>query len=173
MATFAKLENYNHHLVKGCSEWIQAEKTRTSMDSVHNKILNKMKKSSMTNILSEPAERSSNSKLDVVNGQNSPTFSEFNEMGSCLPMRKNFRFREHQKRILLKVFMKDENSGKKVTPEMAAQEIRQQLNRDYYVTPQQVKSLYSRWSKQMQNGTFKDDGDIDVEEQALFENNQR
>ena len=25
----------------------------------------------------------------------------------------------------------------------------------------------------MQNGTFKDDGDIDVEEPALFENNQR
>ena len=80
MATFEKLENYNHHLVKGCSEWIQAEKTRTSMDSKHNKFLNKMKKSSMTNILSEPAERSSNSKLDVVNGQNSPTFSEFNPL---------------------------------------------------------------------------------------------
>ena len=69
--------------------------------------------------------------------------------------------------------MKGENSGKKVTPEMAAQEIRQQLNRDDYVTPQQVKGLYSRWSKQMRNGTFKDDGDIDVEQPALFENNQR
>ena len=80
MATFETLEDYNHHLVKACSEWIQAEKTRTSMDSVHNKIVNKMKKSSMTNILSEPAERSSNSKLDVVNGQNSPTFSEFNPL---------------------------------------------------------------------------------------------
>ena len=68
--------------------------------------------------------------------------------------------------------MGGENSGKKVTPEMAAQEIRQQLNQDNYVTPQ-VKSLYSRWSKQMRNGTFKDDGDIDAEEQALFENNQR
>ena len=56
---------------------------------------------------------------------------------------------------------------------MAAQEIMQQLNQDNYITPQQVKSFYSRWSKQMWNGTFKDDGDIDVEEQALFENNQR
>ena len=37
--------------------------------------------------------------------------------------------------------MGGENSGKKVTPEMAAQEIRQQLNQDNYVTPQQVKSL--------------------------------
>ena len=69
--------------------------------------------------------------------------------------------------------MGGENSGKKVTPEMAAQEIRQQLNQDNYVTPQQVKSLYSRWSKQMRNGTFKDDGDIDVEEPALLENNQK
>ena len=65
-------------------------------------------------------------------------------MGSCLPMEKNFRFKELQKRNLLQLFMEGENSGKKVTPEMAAQEIRQQLNRDYYVTPQQVKSLYSR-----------------------------
>ena len=131
-----------------------------------------MKKSSMTNILSEPDERYNNSKLDIVNCQNSPTFSRFNEMGSCLPMRKNFGFIEPQKRILLKL-MEGENSGKKVAPEMAAQEIRQQLNWDYYVTPQQVKCLYSRWTKQMWNGTFKDDGDIDVEQPALFENNQR
>ena len=173
MATFAKLENYNHHLVKGCSEWIQAEKTRTLMDSKRNKFVNKMKKSSMTNILSEPAERSTNSKLNIVNCQNSPTFSKFNEMGSCLPVRKNFRSKEPQKRISLQLFMEGENSGKKVTPGMAAQEIRQQLNRDDYATPEQVKSLYSRWSKQMRNGTFKDDGDIDVEEPALLENNQK
>ena len=69
------------------------------MDSVRNKFVNKMNKSSMTNILSEPAERSSNSMLDIVNCQNSPTFSKFNEMGSCLPVRKNFRFKEPQKRI--------------------------------------------------------------------------
>ena len=94
-------------------------------------------------------------------------------MGSCLPMQKNFRFKELQKRNLLQLFTEGENSGKKVTPEMAAQEIRQQLNRDYCVTPQQVKGLYSRWSQQMRNGTFKDDGDIDVEQPALFENNQR
>ena len=142
------------------------------MDSVRNKFVNKMKKSSMTNILLEPGERSSNSKLDIVNCQNSRTFSEFNEMG-CLPMRKNFRFKEPQKRILLQLFTEGENSGKKVTPEMTPQENRQQLNPDYCVTPQQVKSLYSRWSRQMRNGTFKDDGDIDIEEPALFENNQR
>ena len=34
----------------------------------------------MTNILAEPAERSSNSKLDIFNCQNSPTFSEFNPL---------------------------------------------------------------------------------------------
>ena len=59
--------------------------------------------------------------------------------------------------------MEGETKGKKVTPEMTAQEIRQQLNQDYYVTPQQVKSLYSRWSKQFRNRTFTDDGGIDVE----------
>ena len=173
MAAFETLEDYNHHLVKGCLEWIQVEKTRASMDSVCNKFVTKMKKSSMTKKLSGPAKRYSNSKVDIVNCQNSPTFSEFNEMGACLPMRKNFRFKEHQKRILLKLFMKGENSGKKVTQEMAAQEIRQQLNRDYCVTPQQVTGLYSRWSKKIRNRTFKDDGDIDVEQPALFENNQR
>ena len=71
-----------------------------------------MKKSSMTNILSEQAERSSNSKVDIVNCQNSPTFSEFNEMGSCLLVPKNFRFKERQKRILLQLFMEGVNSGK-------------------------------------------------------------
>ena len=81
MATFETIEDCNHHLVKGCSGWGQAEKTRTSMNNLCNKFVNKMKKSSMTNIFSEPAERSSNSKLDIVNYQNSPTFSKFNEMG--------------------------------------------------------------------------------------------
>ena len=122
----------------------------------------------MTNIFSEPAERSSNTKLDIINYQNSATFS----MGSCSPVRQNFRFKEPQKRISLQLFMEGENSGKKVTPEMAAQEISQQLNREYYVTPQ-VRSLYSRWSKQLRNGTFKDDGDIDVEEPVMLENNLR
>ena len=28
MATFETLEDYNHHLVKGYSEWIQAEKNK-------------------------------------------------------------------------------------------------------------------------------------------------
>ena len=67
--------------------------------------------------------------------------------------------------------MEGENNGKKVTPEMVAQESRQQLNWDYYLTPEQVKSLYSRWTKQLRNGTFKDNGDIDVEEPAMLENN--
>ena len=172
MATFETLKDCNHHLVKGCSEWSQTEKRRTSMDSVCNKYVNKMKKSSMTNIFSEPAERSSNTKLDIINYQNSPTFSKFNEMGSCSPVRQNFRFKEPQKRISLQLFMEGENSGKKVTSEMAAQEISQQLNREYYVTPQ-VRSLYSRCSKQLRNGTFKDDGGIDVEEPVMLENNLR
>ena len=88
MATFETLEDCNHHLVKGCSEWSQAEKPRTSMGKLCNEFVNKMEKSLMTNIFSEPAERSNNSKLDVANDQNSPTFSEFNEMGSCLPVQK-------------------------------------------------------------------------------------
>ena len=55
---------------------------------MRDKFFNKMIKSAMTNILSEPAERSSNSKLDIVNCQDSLNLSEFNEMGSCLPMEK-------------------------------------------------------------------------------------
>ena len=57
-------------------------------------------------------------------------------MGSYLSMQKNFRFKDPQKRILLELFIEGGNSGKKVSPEIAAQEIRQQLNRDYYITPQ-------------------------------------
>ena len=72
-------------------------------------------------------------------------------MGSYLPMQRNVRFKDPQKRMLLQLFIEGENSGKKVSAEMAGQEIRKQLNRDHYITPQQVKSLHSRWSKQMRN----------------------
>ena len=57
MATFETLEDYNHHtLLKDVQNGFKQKKTRTSMDSVRNKFVNKMKKSSITNILSEPAE---------------------------------------------------------------------------------------------------------------------
>ena len=88
MDAFETLDDYSHHLVKGCSEWIQAEKARTSMDRVCNKFVNKVKKSSMTNILSEPPERWSNSKLDIFNFQKGQFFFEFNEILSGLPVRK-------------------------------------------------------------------------------------
>ena len=43
-------------LLKDIQNGFKQKKTRTSMDSVRNKFVNKMKKSSITNILSEPAE---------------------------------------------------------------------------------------------------------------------
>ena len=54
----------------------------------------------------------------------------------------------------LTFLIEGEKSGKKKSPEEVHQLLRKHLSTDEYVTPQQIRSLYSRWSKQYREGTL-------------------
>ena len=68
----------------------------------------------------------------------------FAKPGWVLSLRTNFRFSENQKKILYKVFMDGEVSGKKMSPEQVHRELRKALTPSEYVSSQQICSLFSR-----------------------------
>ena len=57
--------------------------------------------------------------------------------------------------ILYNCFMEGEQTHKKVSPEEAEAIIREKLTPKDYVTPQQIRGLFSRWSKNLQEGKLK------------------
>ena len=67
--------------------------------------------------------------------------------GWALPTRNTFRYSMRQKDILYKLFMEGEVSGKKFSPEQVHLLIRKELQVSEYVTTQQIRSLFSCWSR--------------------------
>ena len=66
------------------------------------------------------------------------------EKGWALPVRKTFRFAEKQKKLLMEIFMKGEDSGQKISPNQVHQDLRKKLTPSEYVASQQIRALFSR-----------------------------
>ena len=77
-------------------------------------------------------------------------------MGWSLPVRKRARFTDKQRKLLYNIFIQGEESGKKVSPQQVHLQIRKSLKPEEYVTSQQIKSLFSRWSQLKQKGKLTD-----------------
>ena len=110
----------------------------------------------------------------------------FGQKGWALPKRNEFRYSNKQKVLLYDYFIEGEKSGRKKSPEEVHLLLRKDLSPQDYVTPQQIRSLFSRWSKQYREGTLKnptqlqhigvtgdadDDGDGDEENDSDGEGN--
>ena len=67
-------------------------------------------------------------------------------MGWALPVKRKTKFSQKQRTMLFDLFMQGEKSGKKVSPKQAHLMLRKKLDPDNYVTSQQIRSLFSRWS---------------------------
>lgn len=87
----------------------------------------------------------------------------FNSEGWALPTRSNFRYSTKQKRILYKYFIDGEESGRKMSPEEVHLLMRNDLTPSEYVTSQQIRSLFSRWSRQKMKGTLHNPLEEDVQ----------
>ena len=77
--------------------------------------------------------------------------------------------------MLFELFMQGQESGKKVRPEQAPLMLRKKLEPDKYVTSQQIRSLFSRWSWMKRDNILTDtmladpqDEDCSVEHEGLF-----
>nr|XP_047141455.1 uncharacterized protein LOC124816344 [Hydra vulgaris] len=105
-------------------------KSLTSLDKVRNSFVYKMK---ITSQLNMPTSSSSNS-------------------ASALPVRSSSRFSNQQKELLYKYFIRGEESGNKMSPEQVRMQLRRELPPDQYVTSQQIRSLFSRFSNLKRKG---------------------
>ena len=66
------------------------------------------------------------------------------EKGLVLLVRKAFRFTEKQKKLLMEICLKGEDSGQKISPDQVHQDLRKKLTPNEYVTSQQIRALFSR-----------------------------
>ena len=85
-----------------------------------------------------------------------PLMDFFKTKGWALPKKSNFRYSYEQKKLLYDYFIEGEKSGKKYTPEQVEQLVRSKLGRNQYVQAKQIKSLYSRWTKQLKENKLKE-----------------
>ena len=99
-----------------------------------------------------------------------PLMKLFTKEGWSLPTRKMFRYSYKQKKLLYDYFMEGELSKKKLSPEQVAKLLRKDLAPEEYVSVQQIRSLFSRWSKQYREGSLKEPAentsnvDVDLQE---------
>ena len=60
--------------------------------------------------------------------------------GWTLLVRKTFRFTEKQKKLPMEIFMKEEDSEQKISPDQVHQDLRKKLKPSEYVTSKQIKN---------------------------------
>ena len=112
------------------------------IDQVKESFIHRMKEisslASLNNLNDIPAKSPRN---------NSETMMQyFSTMGWALPVKRKTKFSQKQRTMLFDLFKQGEKSGKKVSPKQAHLMLRKKLDPDNYVTSQQIRSLFSRWS---------------------------
>ena len=142
--SFRNVTDLENHIDAGDHSIINAH---SSMDQVKSGFVRRMK-CSMSNHATQTYGQCSKSMLTMADACNKvDEMSQFNKEGWALPLRSNFRFTAVQKKLLYEIFIRGEKGGKKSTAEQSSLLIRHKLKPDEYVTPKQIESLFSRWSK--------------------------
>ena len=112
------------------------------MNKVKRTFITKMKLSAVNNL-----PLSTNCRISTIQSH-CPLFDIFDKEGWALHTRSKFRFNDKQKTLLWQYSIDGEKSGKKKTPEEVHMLLRKDLQPEDYVTPQQIKSLFSRWTRE-------------------------
>ena len=104
-----------------------------------NQYVDKMKMSLSTSF-NNMAALSSSMALDEGVSSKSKQNHFCEDKGWALPVRETFPFTEKQKKLLMEIFMKGEDSGQKISPNQVHQDLRKKLTPNEYVTSQQNSS---------------------------------
>eukprot|EP00111_Clytia_hemisphaerica_P010078 TCONS_00029465-protein len=162
--SFTNVTDLETHIDAGNHSTVNA---KSSMDQVKSGFVRRMKGLMSQHNHSHPnAQEAATSIIRMSEAcEQVPEMNLFAKEGWALPTRSNFRFTSLQKSLLYDIFIKGEKDGKKSTPEQASLFIRNQLKPAEYVTPKQIKSLFSRWSRLYREGKLKDpkEGNIEIE----------
>ena len=134
MDSFKDVKAIEMHMISGRHN---VKTVASSMDYVKQCYVNKMKVSKPNALSTVSGQLMSSKKAHLV---------EYPDQLRIFakPERKNFRFSENQKKILHKVFMDGEVSGKKMSLEQVHLEFRKVLTPIEFVSSQQICSLFSR-----------------------------
>ena len=138
-ATFTSFTDLEAHMIQGVHS---IPKAISSADLVKKSFANRMlmAASSHSHVTSTPVP--SSSKVIVPSNQ-------LVSKGWALPVRSTFRFNVRQKTFLFQLFENGEKNGKKESPEDAHMAMRKSFPTNEYCTVKQIRSLFSRWSKQV------------------------
>ena len=170
---FEDTKAYEAHCLRDEHDNIIQQKS--SMDKVKSSYVMLMKMSTPSASLNISAGSSAtNTSMDMACAEY-PVMEFLNQKGWALPVRSKFRFNDRQKRILYDLYMQGEKSNKKVTPEQAVQVIRKNLKVEDFVTSQQVKALFSRWTRLQKQGKLNidlpqvdDEDDDDAQDDDMY-----
>ena len=127
----------------------------SNMDQVRGMYAHKLKITSQLHIPTTQKETIADITFDKA-CIDFPLMDFFKTKGWALPKKSNFRYSYEQKKLLYDYFIEGEKSGKKYTPEQVEQLVRSKLGRNQYVQAKQIKSLYSRWTKQLKENKLKE-----------------
>ena len=132
------------------------------MGKIKSKSITKMKLSAINNL-----PLSTNCRMFPIQSH-CPLFDIFNKEGWVLHTRSKFHFNNKQRTLLCQYLIDGEKSGKE-TPEGVHMLWRKDLQPQDYVTPQQIKSLFSCWTRKKASAppkirAFKDNTHEDVME---------
>ena len=146
---FESREAYEEHLLSEKHTFTHHD---SSMDQVKASYVERIKSSS--NLRSSLAPTTaSRSVIDFNEAvKETPLLLEISKQGWALPQRQFFRFEYETKLELYNIFMDGERTNQKKTSEQAANIIRSKKLQ--YVTPAQIKSLFSTFSRQKRDGTL-------------------
>ena len=138
MDSFKDVKAFEMHMISGQHN---VQTVGSSTDHVKQCYVNKMKMSKPNALSTVSGQLMSSKKAHLV--EYPDQLRIFAKPGWVLPVRKNFRFSENQKKILYTVFMDGEVYGKKMSPEQVHLELRKVLSPSEYVSSQQICSLFS------------------------------
>ena len=149
--SFDTRSEYDAHLL---SELHVFPQKRSSMDFVRSSFVEKLKATSQlftetTNLETDIATQTLTQLTEVT-----PMMTRITDRGWALPQRQFFRYNYEQKKMLYDLFMEGERTGKKKSPDEAHMLIRKALKPAQWVTPTQIRSLFSTFSKKLKAGNL-------------------
>ena len=131
--SFDKREYLEAHLLSG-------QQSGNSISGLYSKAMEMSLSASFNNM----AASSSSMALDEGVSSKLKLNHFCEEKGLVLLVRKAFRFTEKQKKLLMEICLKGEDSGQKISPDQVHQDLRKKITPNEYVTSQQIRALFSR-----------------------------
>ena len=151
--TFESTEEYDRHML---SEQHEIKKPRSSLDNVRASFVQQIKASSQlhTGSISTEVELADLTLPEVL--AENPLMQRITNQGWALPIRLFFRYSYKQKKMLYDIFMAGERTGKKKSPDEVELILRSELQPKEYVTPSQIRTLFSSFATKLKDGTLEE-----------------